>query len=203
MDRWMLSKLQRVIKACTENFENYEYSRAKQEIDRFFWQVFCDNYLEIVKERVYNPKAYHEGARDSALFGLYEGNLNLLKLFAPFVPYITEEAYQLYYAKMEKQKSLHTSFWPVYNPQLIDEEAEDTGDLIVALIGSIRKLKSEKKLSIKTDVKRLIIDCDDATRKLLELALDDLKSTGRIVDIEFGSADYKVNEKLSISLEFP
>ena len=99
IDKWLLTKLQKLIKSCTKSFEKYEYSKVKQETDNFFWNLFCDYYLEIVKDRLYNPKKFHKGAPESAQYALYEGVLNLLKLFAPIMPYITEEIYHLYFAK--------------------------------------------------------------------------------------------------------
>ena len=104
MDKWLLTKLQRLVRNCTLSFDKYEYSRAKQETDIFFWNIFCDNYLEIVKERLYNPESYPEGAKASAQFGLYESVLNILKLFSPIMPYITEEIYHLYFAGKENCK---------------------------------------------------------------------------------------------------
>ncbi len=89
LDKWVLYKLDRTIKLCTEGFENYEYNRAKSAVELFFWKDFCDNYLEFVKHRVYSSELNKE--KKSALYTLYVCLLNILKLFAPIMPYITEE----------------------------------------------------------------------------------------------------------------
>ncbi|MBN2367529.1 valine--tRNA ligase [Candidatus Woesearchaeota archaeon] len=200
MDLWLLTKLQKLIKSCTESFEDYEYSKAKQETEIFFWNIFCDNYLEIVKDRLYNPDAYHKGARSSAQMGLYEGILNTLKLFAPIMPYITEEIYHLYFSEKEESKSIHISTWPQYNDCYVDESAEKAGDLVVEIIGAVRKFKSEKALSLKTELKQLVIDCKESDRKLLGSVLSDLKSTVRAQDIEFGKGNIVITESLKLGI---
>src|SRR3989344_4436923 len=91
-DAWQLSKLNSLIKTCTETFENYEYFRTKSDTENFFWNIFCDNYLEIIKNRFYNPKNKQE--KESAQFALYHSLITILKLFAPIMSHITEELYQ-------------------------------------------------------------------------------------------------------------
>ncbi len=200
MDKWMLSKLQKVIKRCTEAFDAYEYSRAKAEADVFFWNVFCDNYLEVVKDRLYNPGNYHLGAKESAQLVLYESTLAILKLFAPILPYITEEIYHLHFAGVEGKKSIHISDWPTYSEELVDEEAENAGDHAIDIISAIRKHKSEKQLSLKAELASVTIGCDDHTRKLVELVLKDIQTIGNVKDIEFGDGENRVNEEITITI---
>ncbi|MBN2422019.1 valine--tRNA ligase [Candidatus Woesearchaeota archaeon] len=201
MDKWLISKLQKLIKKCTESFDEYEYSKVKSETENFFWNVFCDQYLEIVKDRLYNPDKYHEGARESAQFGLYEGILNILKLMAPIMPFITEEIYHLYFDKIENKKSIHNSDWPECNESYIDKKAENAGDHAVDIISAVRKFKSDSQLSLKTELSELIIDCDDKTRKLIELVLSDITSTTKAKDIVFGKGKIKVNEEVKIGIK--
>ena len=201
IDKWILTKLQKLIKSCTESFEKYEYSKVKQETDNFFWNLFCDYYLEIVKDRLYNPDKFHKGARESAQYALYEAVLNILKLFAPIMPYITEEIYHLYFAKKENLKSIHISRWPDYNEKLVDNNAEKAGDHAVDIIAAVRKYKSEKALSLKEPIKQLTIQCSKSVRELLELILSDLKSTTKSLDIEFGKAKIEVSEHIKINIK--
>jgi valyl-tRNA synthetase len=155
MDRWILSKLSRVVKASTENFMNYEYSHTKLETETFFWHTFCDNYLEIIKDRLYNADKRGKWARLSAQYGLYHTLLTIIKLMAPIMPFITEELYQLYYRKHEKTKSIHLTKWP--DTIMMDEHAEHIGDFVIKVVEFARRQKSERKLSLKTPIKKLII----------------------------------------------
>src|SRR3989344_6867620 len=95
-DKWLLSKLNKLILDCTDSFDKYEYSRTKAEVENFFWHTFCDQYLEIVKDRLYNPEKRGENQRKSGQAALYQTLNSILKLMAPIMPHITEEIYQSY-----------------------------------------------------------------------------------------------------------
>ncbi|MEM2139147.1 MAG: valine--tRNA ligase, partial [Candidatus Woesearchaeota archaeon] len=215
IDKWVLSKLQKLIKNCTESFENYEYSKAKLEIEIFFWNIFCDNYLELVKDRLYNPSKYQEYEILSAKFTLYETLLIILKLVAPIMPFITEEIYQLYFAEKESKKeeininhkqkenkkSIHLSKWPEFNENLIDNLSEEIGTFVINILSEVRKYKSSKKLSLKEEI-NIILECDKETREKLELILNDLKAVCYAKEIDFNIIDdgIKINEKLKLKI---
>ncbi len=200
MDKWLLTKLQKVIKNCTESMDAYEYSKAKQELELFFWNVFCDNYLEIVKDRLYNPDKYITTKKLSAQLALYESTLNILKLAAPIMPYITEEIYHLYFSSKEKKKSIHVSAWPQYNSSLLDEEAENAGDYLVRILSAVRKFKSEKGMSLKQELKSVVIECSPPVRELIEKVYDDLKAVTLAKDIEFETADPDIDTEIRIQI---
>ena len=109
IDELFLKELNRVIATTTYRFEEYEYSRAKFNTEEFFWRDFCDNYLEIVKWRVYNGT---KEQKESAFYTLYTSLLTILKLISPITPFVTEFIYQENFRNLEKEKSLHTSKWP-------------------------------------------------------------------------------------------
>jgi len=156
VDKWILSKLNGMINDSTDSFLKYEYSRTKADVENFFWHDFCDNYLEIIKDRLYNPNKRGKEARLSAQYALYKTLLAILKMMAPILPHITEEIYQLYYAKHEKIKSIHISSWP--DTEKRDAEAEKIGELVVYAVEKARRAKSEKNLSLKTPLKNLFIE---------------------------------------------
>ncbi|MCB9358377.1 valine--tRNA ligase [Candidatus Woesearchaeota archaeon] len=158
MDRWLLSKLQKLIKSVTESVERYEYSRIKLDVEKFFWQNFCDNYLEICKDRIYNPDRRGSAEKLSAQYTLYTTLLSILKMFAPITPFITEEIYQMYFKDKENLQSIHISSWPEYDEKLVDEKAESAGDLLVNVLADVRRAKSEAKVSLKEPVKELTIE---------------------------------------------
>ncbi len=175
MDRWILSKLSGIIKDSTETFDQYEYAKTKLEVEKFFWHTFCDNYLEMVKDRVYNPDKRGAEGRESAQYSLYVSLLGVVRLMAPIMPYITEEIYQLYFKEHEKAKSVHLTSWPFL--EMKDEEAEKAGDFFVAVLERVRKAKSEKKVSLKTPVEKLILKGPISLEQFEQMKLDLMAAT--------------------------
>jgi len=149
-DRLFLSKLNKLIKNCTKTFNKYEYSKSKADTDNFFWKDFADNYIELVKGRVYNGT---KEEKESAFYTLYNSLLIILKLMAPITPFITEEIYQNYFRKNEKDKSIHISKWPLEIK--IKEKKFDENDWlkILGVIRKIRQKKSDAKKSVNAEIK--------------------------------------------------
>ncbi|MBT4823622.1 valine--tRNA ligase [Candidatus Woesearchaeota archaeon] len=214
MDQWLLCKLHKLIKSSTETFEKYEYSKAKQETEKFFWQKLCDNYLEIVKDRLYNPEQRGEDKRKSAQFTLYHTFLDVNKLFAPIMPHITDAVFELYWkdhenARLSKSndkhkeiESIHNSLWPKYNEKLVNDLVEETGDKVVEIVGAVRKHKSEKGLSLKAEINVLTIECDEKTRKELEFTMGDLLAVCKADKIDFdGKGDIEVSEEIKLKID--
>ena len=172
-------------------------------LENFFWHTVCDNYLEIAKDRLYNPDKRGEHNRRSAQFTLYNTFLNIIKMFAPIMPHITEAVYHMYWEQHEKAKSIHLSRWPEYSSEFVDTLVEETGDKFVEIMASVRKFKSEKNLSLKVEISRLTIQCDEKTRKELEFAIDDLKSVCKAekIDFEECTKGIEVSEDIKISVE--
>ncbi len=200
VDKWILSKLSKVVKESTENFMNYEYSHTKLETETFFWHTFCDNYLEIIKDRIYNADKRGKEARLSAQYALYHTLLAIIKLMAPIMPFITEELYQLHYRKYEKTKSVHMTKWP--DIKMIDEHAEHIGDFVVKVVEFVRKQKSEKQLSLKTGVKRLTIKAKIEEKDFDEVEAE-IKAATVAEHIIFEPTRGKAPEKdVEITVEF-
>lgn len=183
IDRWILSKINGIIKTSTESFRDYEYSRTKAEVEIFFWHVFCDYYLEMIKDRLYNQGKYGKASVDSAKFTLYRTLLSVLKLMAPITPYITEEIYQRFFSERDGSKSIHVSEWPSFDPKLSDPGAEKTGDMAADVIAAIRKYKTGKGLSMAEPLDTVTIDS-----KKLEVLSGVIKATMKIKEIRFGKA---------------
>lgn len=192
MDAWLLSKLQNVIKEATDAFENYEYAASRRGTEMLFWKDFCDYYLEVVKDRIYNPDRRGSDARKSAQYALYQTLLTVLKLFAPVMPFITEEIYHSYFAEKEKQKSIHISSWPTYDKKSVDKSVEEAGEAFVSIVATVRKFKSERSLSLVAPVKKLIIVSKKHEKALKEM-IDDLKATIKAEEIEFSMFPAKVD----------
>lgn len=200
-DQWLISKLQKIIQACTETFERYEYSKTKAEAENFFWNTYCDFYLEIVKDRLYNSDKRGEEAKKAAQYTLYYSLLTNLKLFAPLMPHVTEEVYQLYFHKKENKKSLHLSHWPEFNQELVNEEAELAGDLGVDIINCVRKYKSENKLSLKEELKEIVLISEEENfEKLIQSIEEDLKAVLKVKEISFQGEASLESEKFAIKI---
>ena len=195
IDRWILSKLHRIIKVSTELFERYEYSKTKAETEKFFWHTFCDYYLEIIKDRLYNPDSYEKWEVESAKFTLYHVLSSILKLLAPILPHITEEIYQHYFRKHETAKSIHLCEWPEFEPSFVNKKAEETGDMAVDIIARIRKFKSDNSLSLAEPLRYVTID-SNRVRPVLR----DIQKTMKIENIRTGKAEGLETETFGIKL---
>lgn len=147
IDRWILTKLNSVIKESTDNFNRYEYSKAKSLTEQFFWGDLCDNYLEMVKDRLYRKEEKDAATREAALYTLYNALLTSLKLLAPFTPHVTEEIYQCLFRELEGDVSLHLSPWPEQNNSWEDAEALRLGDMATMLISTLRQYKNSQNLA--------------------------------------------------------
>jgi len=142
LDELFLKVLNNYIFTVTSHFEEYEYSRAKFNVDKFFWKDFCDNYLEIVKKRIYQGKG---NKKLSAQYTLYNSFLAILKMIAPIMPFITEEIYQEYFKKFERKKSVHLTSWPEHT-----RTKKDKGDwdIIIKNLSLDRQAKTEKQIQL-------------------------------------------------------
>ena len=185
MDKWILGKLMKLVKASTNSFDNYEYADSKREAEMFFWHTFADNYLEIVKYRAYADD-------ESAKWTLYKTLLTILKLFSPIIPFITEEIYQKMFKEHEKDVSIHVSSWPEIEKEFVNKEIEEIGNMTIAVISSLRQYKSSKGMALNSEVDMLTIECDEDAKKKLEKTLEDIKGTMKVKDIEFGKGEIEV-----------
>ncbi len=184
IDELFSSKLNELVKSCAEAFENYEYARAKLECEKFFWNIFCDNYLEIIKKRIYENK----DGKYSAQATLYTSLLTILKLIAPIMPFITEEIYQTYYRKFEKEKSIHITKWPGLVSGKLSVVCSDQFDLFIEILSRVRQEKTNNKKSMKAEVN---LTLDKATMKKIKNLLEDLKDVSNAREIKEGT-DFKV-----------
>ena len=178
-DKWLLAKLNKLISNVTKNFYEYNTSFCLRETEEFFWHVFCDNYLEIVKDRLYN-KARGEDAKISAKYTLYYALLSILKLLAPIIPHITEELYQRGFRKFEEHKSIHISDWP---KKFEVEDYSEIGDKIVEIVSEVRKFKTSNKKSLKAEID--IVIQKDLEKDFSEF-LEDFKAVTNAKNLSFG-----------------
>lgn len=172
LDRSMLAKLDGVLADATRALEAYDHARALEVTESFFW-MFCDDYLELVKERAYNPE--HPGQASAAL-ALRTALETLIRLFAPVLAFAAEETWSWF-----REGSVHTAPWP--EPLGIEGDTAVLAAASEALIG-VRRAKTEAKASQKTPVALAEITAAPETAAALRLAGDDLKAVGRIAQLE-------------------
>ncbi len=198
IDKWILTKLNEVVKKATEKFDKYDSSESKKIAELFFWNDFCNNYLEIVKDRLYNEKRGKK-AKESAQYTLYTVLLSILKLFAPITPFITEELYQNYFKKFEKIKSIHLTDWPKVDIE--DKKAKEIGELVVYAVQKSRQAKSDKNLSLKNPLKNLFIK-GKISKEDFELVKPDLIAATQAENISYEKikSDSKIDYEVEVEV---
>ena len=172
LDVDLLATLGEVVKTATKAFGDYDHARALETTEQFFW-TFCDDYLELVKERAYGATTPEGQA--SAVYTLRTAIDILLRLFAPFIPFATEEVWS-----WTHEGSVHAASWPTPAEA---EEQSPSGllPLVSAALIGIRRAKTDAKASQKTEVKAAVIEGP----ALLAQADGDLKAVGRIAELSF------------------
>jgi valyl-tRNA synthetase len=170
LDLAMLRLLSEVVDDATKSFEDFEYTKALERTESFFW-AFCDDYLELVKARAYAGDA-------SAVAALRLGLSTLLRLFAPFLPFVTEEVWSWW-----QDGSVHRSGWP--SSSEFHPPAGDPLVLEVAaeVLGLVRKQKTAEKKSLRTDVALAVVRGRPEQLAALEAALSDVMEAGRIAEL--------------------
>lgn len=175
LDLWVISELQKTILTVEKNMNEFEYSGARSAIEDFFWNILCDNYLELVKNRLYKEDG------QSAIVTLYYVFDCILKIFGIFLPYITEELHNSIF----NTGSIHAkSSWPKSREFSIENDVSE-GILIVDILGMIRKSKSEKGLSVGANVEKVTIILKNQ-KNISESGFNDLKLTARAAEMIIG-----------------
>ena len=172
LDRAMLADLGRIVTECTTAFDAYDYARSLERTERFFWS-FCDDYVELVKTRTYDTDDADIGAAQSAKAALQLALSALLRLFAPILPFVTEEVWSWW-----QDGSIHRSPWPTI------DELGPSHDVLpytvaAATLAEIRKAKSEAKKSLATPLAHVEIVDTPARLAALRPVLDDVLAAGK------------------------
>lgn len=174
IDRAFIAKLNELVDGVTASFEAFDYAGALSETERFFWKYFTDSYLEIVKPRAKGECPAADAARASAAAALTRGLDVLLRLFAPFMPFITEEVWSWRFAHTQGAPSIHRADWPAS----IDRDRQSTAELDLALeaFAAINKAKSEAGVSMARAVRSLSLEVDGKFHASLKKILPDIQA---------------------------
>jgi valyl-tRNA synthetase len=191
IDLWVIHRLSEVIAESTEACDTYQFDKSVKSTVDFMWLEAADQYLEMAKNRLRE--------RDpAAVYTFYTLGISLCKLLAPFLPFITEEAYQNNYRRIDRSRSVHISKWPV--PILSDPEGAGRGALASEIVRSVRRYKAEKRISLGAPMGPIRLITDDF--ELIEGSLDDIKNTLKASEVTFGSGDDLRTEVIGLSPVF-
>jgi len=175
-DAWILHELNATIQGVTKAFEEYAYSRARDILDGFFWSKFADYYIEFIKYRLFGEDASSKTAAIQTLKAVF---LAVLKMYAPIMPFITEQIYQDLYKEREGVKSIHLNSWPEEMALNSDLHIDDFPQALAA-IDEIRKHKAEQQLSLGKE-----LDSYTLKTQLDLIKYDELvRKVGRIKEIK-------------------
>jgi len=193
LDQALLARLAEVVDQATAAFEDYNYAKALELAEAFFWN-FTDDYVELVKERAYGGQG--PAAAASAQATLARTLRTLLALFAPFLPFVTEEVWSWW-----QPGSVHRSRWP-QAAELSSLAAGASTELIAdvaAVLTGIRKAKSEASASMKAEIATCTVAAEPAAIARLLPAIEDIKAAGRITNLDFveGSGAVQVSAALA------
>ncbi|MDE6219614.1 MAG: class I tRNA ligase family protein, partial [Lachnospiraceae bacterium] len=173
VDRWILQRVNETTLQAAALLNDYEIGQARHEIDNLFWKDFCDYYIEIAKERLYQPEKHGQEQRYSGQTALYYSLLGILKLYAIYTPYVTEYIYQDFYRKYEKEVSLHQTLWETGKTEQIYLEF---GGHLKNVIANVRREKTEKQMSMKDVIPELIITCPKKFRDFYKKSEKDIRA---------------------------
>ena len=177
VDEWIIERVNDTTANAANLLYEYEIGSARHEIDEFFWKDFCDNYIEIVKERLYQPDIHGIEERKSGQYALYYTLLNILKLYAIYVPHITEHIYQEFFRQHEKQASIHRTHW--LKSSAINSDIIEFGDTLKNVISEMRKYKSERNLSMAAELETLEIRTEQRFAEWFKQTEKDIKACSR------------------------
>jgi valyl-tRNA synthetase len=164
VNEWILDRISYTFEQYQKYFKDHEFSLALNQVEQFFWTDFCDNYLELIKNQLFNPEQYPAQEVSATKWTLYHVGLRILQLYAPYMPYITETIYQQLYVKNGGISSIHQTKFATEQIHYKYANAQEIMIIINDIVATVRKLKTSKQLSLKTPLSVLTI-CADSSLK--------------------------------------
>ncbi|MBO6114490.1 MAG: valine--tRNA ligase [Lachnospiraceae bacterium] len=165
-DRWILSKMNSLVKEVTDNMEKYELGIAVSKLYDFIWEEFCDWYIEMVKPRLWNDD---DDTKAAALWTLKTVLINCLKLLHPYMPFVTEEIYgSLTDGDASYEESIMISKWPVFEDKYVFDKDEAAVDKIKEAVRSIRNIRSEMNVAPSKKATVYVVSSKQEIRDIFE-----------------------------------
>ena len=178
-DRWVLNELNKAVAETRKNLDKYDNYNARAAIDTFFWEIFCDQYLEFIKDRFWSPEKYSAESKLSAQWTLFTVLRTIIGLYAPFIPFITEELWQKIYKDYEGGETLHLTKFPDVNYEYNTDV--ETMNIALDILKKVRGLRTERKVGNGAKLETLTIPKDTP-----EVLHGLIKSAARASEIVLG-----------------
>jgi valyl-tRNA synthetase len=160
VNEWLLHRATECFTRYRKYLGNYEFSLALEAAERFFWKDFCDTYLEMIKHQLFNQDAYKKEEIEATLWTLHTVGLRILQLYGPYMPHVTETIFTTLYA--HGSQSLHQTKFEGAQQAYEFDKSKQVMERVLHIIAQVRKLKTEKALSLKAPLKKLTIYVEDA-----------------------------------------
>lgn len=196
VNEWLLNETSACFALYEKRFESSEFGLALNDLEQFFWQTFCDNYLELIKNQLFNPDQYPAEQVHATRYTLYHVGLRILQMYAPYVPHVTDAIYELIYKQSVGISSLHQTKFAAVQAACNFERSAQTMKLVNNVIGQMRKLKSEHQLSLKVPLQTLTIVASKETLEQLKAQEQLIKGVAQAVEIIYkeGTAPSELKE---------
>jgi len=192
VDRWIIARTHEAIQDAAKWLNEYEIGLARKVVDDLFWKDLCDNYIEIVKERLYQPDIHGVEERRSGQHALYYCLLNVLKMYAVYIPHETEYIYLKGFKEFAGTVSIHLTQWP--QPVEVDREILAFGETLKGAVAEVRKYKSENSLSMKTELECVRVVGEERFRRWFEETEADFRACTRaqkvVYDLSGATGDF-------------
>jgi len=168
------------VRKASADLERYEFGIAKGVIEKFFWNEFCDNYLEMIKNRLYDESEEGAEAREAARAGLYDVLYGVIRLLTPFTPHVAEAVHQALFRANEGVVSIGRAPWPAATAPAGAVEAVANWQAGVALLTTVRRWRSEQKVSPGKPLGRVALRAHPEVAEKAGPTLDDVRAAARI-----------------------
>ncbi|MBI5228227.1 valine--tRNA ligase [Candidatus Micrarchaeota archaeon] len=180
IDKWILGKLNSLIADCTDHMEKFEFHYAMSKLQKFFWNDFCDNYIEFVKHRVYSESE----DKDAALYALNKVLSETMLLFAPIMPHVSEEIHGELYGK---NQSIHKLSWPTAGEKFSEEVTKV--EVLVQIVSELRQHKSKNRMAQNAELGKVRLSLPEEIDPLL---IEELKKISKIKEVEITKGEFAV-----------
>ncbi len=199
VNQWILHQASETFITYQNYLDKYEFGLALNAVERFFWADFCDNYLELIKNQLFNPQDYNPETIQATKNTLYQIGIRILQLYAPYLPYVTEELYLNIYAKHLEPGSVHQTRFSLIQTNFNFAESAQLMNQINNLIAQVRKLKSSNQLSLKTGLTEIVISCDNNQAAQIKPHEQLIRGITQAAKISYAQTKFSTPELLQIN----